>query len=154
VEEDDGYLACDAEPFIMDSSEEPMVVCPVEDRDEMDNFPPRDASEESTEVFIEDRPERVLTDGREGAPVSTAVADPRTVLKGRLELYMLMLVFGNVGVVTVADDLSDTDPVASEWSGEVLEVYAEARLLIDAGSVPDLHDDTRLADPWTGYWPC
>ncbi len=33
-------------------------------------------------------------------------------------------------------------------------MYAEARLLMDAGSVAGLHglpEDTRLADPWTGY---
>lgn len=33
-------------------------------------------------------------------------------------------------------------------------MYAEARLLIDAGSVAGLDglpEETRLADPWTGY---
>lgn len=33
-------------------------------------------------------------------------------------------------------------------------MYVEARFFIDAGSVAGLHglpEDTRLADPWTGY---
>lgn len=30
-------------------------------------------------------------------------------------------------------------------------MYAEAKLLMEAGSVAGLHG---LAEPWTGYWPC
>lgn len=89
MEEADGYLAGETDPFIMDSSEEAMVVCPVEERDERDVLPPLDDSVESTEVFKEDRLEMLLTEERLGVPVSVATVDPRAVLKGRLELYML-----------------------------------------------------------------
>lgn len=153
-EEEEGYLTGETDPFIMDSSEDAMVVCPVEERDRED-FPPLEASVESPEVFIEDMLEVVLTDEREGAPASpTNVVDPRADFKGRLELYMLTVVFGDVGVVMVTEDLSGTAPAATEWSGEVREVYTEARFLIDAGSVAGLDgppEDTKLAEPWTGY---
>lgn len=84
--EEDGYLTGETDPFIMDNSEEGTVVCPVEERDERDVLPPLDESVESTEVFKDDKLEMLLT---EGAPVSVATVDPRAVLKGRLELYML-----------------------------------------------------------------
>lgn len=89
MEEADGYFTGETDPFIMDSSEDAMVVCPVEERDERDDLPPRDESVESTEVFKEDRLEMLLTEERLGGPVSVAIVDPRAVLKGRLELYML-----------------------------------------------------------------
>lgn len=114
MEEEDWYLTGETDPFIIDSSEEAMVVCPVEERDERDDLPPRDARVESMDVFIEDRLEMVLTDERGGTPVSVTAVDPKAVLKGRVELYMLTVVFGDVGVVIVADDLSGTEPVASE----------------------------------------
>lgn len=89
MEEVDGYLAGGTDPFIMDSSEEAMVVCPVEERDEREDLPPLDESVESTEVFKDDRLEMLLTVERLGTPVSVAAVDPSAVLKGRLELYML-----------------------------------------------------------------
>lgn len=89
MEEVDGYFIGETDPFIMDNSEEAMVVCPVEERDERDVLPPLDESVESTEVFKEDRLEMLLTEERLGAPISVAIVDPRVVLKGRLELYML-----------------------------------------------------------------
>lgn len=70
----------ETDPFIMDSSEEAMVVCPVEDRDERDVLPPRDESVESTEVFKEDRLEMLLPEGTLGATASGATVDPRAVL--------------------------------------------------------------------------
>lgn len=63
-----------------------MVVCPVEERDERDDLPPREESVESAEVFKEDRLEMLLTEGRLGAPASVTT---RAVLNGRLALYML-----------------------------------------------------------------
>lgn len=89
MEEADGYLTGETDPFIMDSSEEGTVVCPVEDKDEWDDLPPLVESVESTEVFKEDRLDMLLTGERWGAPESVAIVDPRVVLKGRLELYML-----------------------------------------------------------------
>lgn len=80
------YLTGETDPFIMDNSEEGMVVCPVDERDERDVLPPLDERVESTEVFKEDRLEMLLTGEMLGAPASVA---PRAVLKGRLELYML-----------------------------------------------------------------
>lgn len=87
MEEEDGYLTGETDPFI--NSEEAMVVCPVEERDERDALPPLDESVESTEVFKEDRLEMLLTGERLGTPASAATVEPRAVLKGRLELYML-----------------------------------------------------------------
>lgn len=87
MEEADGYFTGETDPFIMDNSEEAMVVCPVEEREERDVLPPLDESVESTEVFREDRLEMLLTEETLG--VSVAIVDPRAVLKGRLELYML-----------------------------------------------------------------
>lgn len=75
VEEEDGYLTGETDPFIMDSSEEAMVVWPVEERDERDDLPPHEASVESADVFREDRLEMFLTEGGAGGTV-TAV-DPR-----------------------------------------------------------------------------
>lgn len=89
MEEEDGYLTGETDPFIMDSSEDAMVVCPVEERDERVDLPPLDESVESTGVFKEDRLEMLLTGERLGAPASVATVDPMAVLKGRLELYML-----------------------------------------------------------------
>lgn len=89
MEEEDGYLTGETDPFIMDNSEEAMVVFPVEERDGREDLPPRDESVESTEVFKEDRLEMLLTGERLGAPASVTTVDPRAVLKGRLELYML-----------------------------------------------------------------
>lgn len=89
MEEEDGYLTGETDPFIMDNSEEAMVVFPVEERDEREDLPPLDESVESTVVFKEDRLEMLLTGEMLGAPASVAIVDPRAVLKGRLELYML-----------------------------------------------------------------
>lgn len=89
MEEEDGYLTGETDPFIMDNSEEAIVVCPVEERDERDDLPPRDESVESMEVFKEERPETLLTEERLGAPESVPSVDPSAVLKGRLALYML-----------------------------------------------------------------
>lgn len=114
MEEDDGYLTGDNDPFIMDNSEEAMVVCPVEERDERDVLPPLDESGESTEVFKEDRLEMLLTEERAGAPTSVAAVVPRAVLKGRFELYMLYGVFGDAGAVIEDDDLSGTEPLGIE----------------------------------------
>lgn len=110
MEEEDGYLTGETEPFIMDNSEEAMVVCPAEERDERDDLPPLDDSVESIEVFKEDRLELVLTEERVDAPASV---DARTVLKGRLELYMFKVVFGDAGKIGTAG-LSGPEPVASE----------------------------------------
>lgn len=89
VEEDDGYLTGEADPFM--SSEEAMVVCPVEERDEREDLPPLNESVESTEVFKDDRLEILLTEERLVATASIATVDART--KGMLELYMLYGIF-------------------------------------------------------------
>lgn len=109
MEEEEGYLTGDTGPFIMDSSEEAIVVCPVEEREEREDLPPRDDNVESTEVFIEEMLEMFLTGGMVGAPVS--VVDPRADLKGRL--YMLKDVFGDTGVELGAVGRSGT-PLGSE----------------------------------------
>lgn len=83
MEEEDGYLIGETDPFIVDNSEEAMVVCPVEESDEREVLPPLDESVESTEVFNEDRPDMLLTEE------SVTIVDPRAVLKGKLELYKL-----------------------------------------------------------------
>lgn len=83
MEEEDAYLIGETDPFIVDNSEEAMVVCPVEESDEREVLPPLDASVESTEVFNEDRPDMLLTEA------SVTIVDPRAVLKGKLELYKL-----------------------------------------------------------------
>lgn len=75
------------------SSEEAMVVCPVEERDEREDLPPLNESVESTEVFKDDRLEMLLTEERLVVTASAATADPRT--KGMLELYMLYGIFGD-----------------------------------------------------------
>lgn len=106
MDEEDGYFTGETDPFIMDNSEEAMVVWPVEERDEMDVLPPRDESVESTEVFKEDRLEMLLTEDRVCAPASVTTVDPRAVLKGRLELYMLYDVIGDAVEGTGAGDLS------------------------------------------------
>lgn len=69
MEEEDGYLTGEPDPFI--SSAEAITVCPFEDRDESEDIPP------------------LLTGERLDAPISVATVDPRAALKGRLELYML-----------------------------------------------------------------
>ena len=94
MEEDDGYLTGDTDPFIMENSEDAMVVWPAEERDETDVLPPRDESVDSTGVFKEDILEMLLTEERVAAASVTTV-DPRAVLKGILELYMLYIVFGD-----------------------------------------------------------
>lgn len=111
MEEEDGYLTGETDPFIITSSEEPIVVCPVEERDERDDLPPREESVESTEVFKEDRAEMLFTEERLAAPESV----PSAVLKGKLALYMLYGVFGETGAVPVGvDDLSGTEPFGIE----------------------------------------
>lgn len=89
VEEEDGYLTGESDPFIMDSSEEAMVVCPVEERDERVDLPTLEDRVDSTEVFREDKLEMLLTGESLGTPESDETVDPRAVLKGRFELYML-----------------------------------------------------------------
>lgn len=84
VEEDEGYLTGEPDPFI--SSEDAMVVCPVEERDGGEDFPPLEESVESTEVFREDKLETLLTDESAGAGESAA---PRVVLRVRLGEYVL-----------------------------------------------------------------
>lgn len=79
VEEDDGYLTGDPDPFIR--SEDAMVVCPVEEREEGEDFAPLEESVESAEVFREDKLETLLTD--ESMAESAA---PRAVLKPRLDM--------------------------------------------------------------------
>lgn len=91
-------------------------------------------------VLIPDRPEMVLTDERDEDPV-----EPRTVLKGKLVLYMFTVDLGDVGVVIVIADLSGTDPVAVMVG--VFDMNEEASPLIDTGSVPGRPaEDIRLAD--------
>lgn len=91
VEEDDGYLTGETDPFM--SSEEAMVVCPVEERDEREDLPPLNESVESTEVFKDDRLEILLTEERLVATASIATVD--AITKGMLELYMLYGIFGD-----------------------------------------------------------
>lgn len=84
VEEDEGYLTGEPDPFI--SSEDAAVVCPVEEKDGGEDFPPLEESIESTEVFKEDKLETFLRDGGTETPESAA---PRAVFKVRLDVYML-----------------------------------------------------------------
>lgn len=84
VEEDDGGLTAEPEPFI--SSEDVMVVCPAEEREEGEDFPLLEESAGSPELLKEDKLETLLTDESMGAPGSAA---PRAVLKVRLEVYRL-----------------------------------------------------------------
>lgn len=98
MEDDDGYFTGETDPFIMENSEEGMVVCPVEEKEEMDVLPPRDESVESTEVFKEDKLEMLFIEGRVAAAAeSVPTVDPIAGLKGKLELYMLYVVFGDAG---------------------------------------------------------
>lgn len=100
------------------------------------------------EVLIPDRPEILFTDERDEDPV-----EPRTVLKGKLELYMFTVDLGDVGVVIVIADLSGTDPVPDREAD--LDVNDDASPLIETGSVPGRPaEDMRLADTWMGYWAC
>lgn len=64
MEEEDGYFTGETDPFLMDNSEEAMVVCPVEESDEIDDLPPLDDSVESTEVFKDDMLDVLLTEER------------------------------------------------------------------------------------------
>lgn len=89
MEEVEGYLTGDSDPFIMESSEDAMVVCPVEEREESVDLPTLEERVESTEVFKEDKLEMLLTGESLGTAESDETADPRAVLKGRFELYML-----------------------------------------------------------------
>lgn len=98
----------------MENSVEGMVVWPVEEREEMDVLPPRDGSVDSAQVFKEDRLEMLLIEGRVAVAESVPAVDPREVLKGRLELYMLYVVFGDAAEGVGAEDLSDKEPLASE----------------------------------------
>lgn len=84
VEEEEEYLTGEPDPFI--SSEDAAVVCPVEEMDEGEDFPPLEESIESTEVFKEDMLETFLRDGGMETPESVA---PRADLKVRLDVYML-----------------------------------------------------------------
>lgn len=113
VEDEDGYLTGESDPFIMDTSEGATVVCPAEERYERVDLPPRDDSVESTDVFKEDRLEMVFTDEVLGAPESVATTDARGVLKGRLEVYMFKFVLGDAGV-TGTVELSGLVTAASE----------------------------------------
>lgn len=83
-EEEDGCLTGEPDPFI--SSEDAMVVCPAEEREEGEDFPLLEESAESPEVLTEDKLETLLTDESMGAPGSAA---PRAVFKVRLGVYML-----------------------------------------------------------------
>lgn len=113
MEEEDGYLIGEAEPFIMVNSEA-IVVWPAEEREETDVLPPRDVSVESTGVFNEDKLEMLLNEERVAAAASVTTADPGAVLKGRLELYMLYAVFDAVAAEAGGGDLSDKEPLATE----------------------------------------
>lgn len=84
VEEEDGYLTGDTDPFIMENSEEGMVVWPVDERGEIDVLPPLEVSVASTEVFRDERLELLFT--AEKVVASVAAVFTRAVLKGRLEL--------------------------------------------------------------------
>lgn len=98
-----------------------------EDRDEK-GFP---FDAESEVVLIVDRPAMVLTgEGDE---------EPKTDLKGKLELYMFTVDFGEVGVAIVMDDLSGTDPGVG--TGGVLEENEVESPVITTGSVPGLTDE-------------
>ena len=142
VEEEEEYLIGETDPFIAGTSEG----WECEDSDWI-GFP-LDVIIGSVEVRIPDRPEMLFTDERDEAPV-----EPRTVLKGKLELYMFTVDLGDVGVVIVIADLSGTDPVPGMQG--VLVVNDDASPLIDTGSVPvRLAEDIRLADTWMGYWAC
>ena len=79
VEEEEGYLTGESDPFNVGNSEEAMVVCPAEERDERVDLPPLDESVESTEVFKEDKLEMFLTEERVSAAASAAAVDPRAV---------------------------------------------------------------------------
>lgn len=79
MEEEDGYFTGETDPFIIDNSEEAMVVCPFEESDERDDLPPLDECVESTEVFKEDMLEMLLTEERLSAPASVAIVDPRVL---------------------------------------------------------------------------
>lgn len=110
MEEEDAYLTGETDPFIMDSSEEAMVVWPAEESDERGDLPVR--GERESAGFKEDRP--VLTEDRVGVPVSVTTVEPSGVLYGRLELYMLYGAFGTGEAGLGAEDLSDKDPLGAE----------------------------------------
>jgi hypothetical protein len=120
-EEDDGNFTGDWDPFRVEKSEQAIVVCPVE-REETVDRPPWDARVESTELCIKDKLEMDLAAERDVDNASVVCVEPRTDLKGRPELYMFTDVFGDVGVLCAASDLSTTEPLAEACTGEVLEV--------------------------------
>ena len=122
MEEDDGNFTGEADPFRLEKSEQAIVVCPFEREETVDLPPEWDTSVESTEFCNKDKPERVLAAERDVDPASVVCVEPRTVLKGRPELYMFTDVLGDVGVLCAAGDLSTTEPLADECTGEVLEV--------------------------------
>lgn len=122
MEEDDAYFTGDTDPFCMEKSEQAIVVCPFEEIEETEDFPPWDASVDSAGICINDKPESVFVEESNVVPASVVCVAPSTVLKGRLELYMFTDVFGDDGVLCVACDLSTTEPLANECIGEVLDV--------------------------------
>lgn len=79
VEEDDVCLT--GEPGPLSSSADVMVVCPPEEWEEAEDFPPLEESAGSTEALKEDKLETPLTDESMVAPGSAA---PRAVLNVRL----------------------------------------------------------------------
>lgn len=94
MEEEEGYLTGDSEPFI--SSVEAVVVCPVMESEDSDDLPPRDDRVGSTGVFKGEMFEIFLTDDLVlGAPVSD--------LYGRLYMFN----FGDVGVEVEAPLVSE-----------------------------------------------
>lgn len=111
MEEEDAYLTGETDPFTMDSSEEAMVVWPAEERDERGDLPVR-GERESAEGFKEDRP--AFTEDRVGVPASVTMVEPRGVLYGRLELYMLYGDFGTAEAGLGAEDLSGKEPLGAE----------------------------------------
>lgn len=113
MEEDDGYLTGETDPFIIEKSEGGMVVCPDEDRDDIDVFPPRNETVDSTAVFREDRLEMLLTGERETPSASDKTVDPVEVLKGRLESYKLCDIFGDAAGEGPGN-LCDEKPLAAE----------------------------------------
>jgi len=117
VEEDDAYFTGDTDPFCVEKSEQAMVVCPFEEMEETEDFPPWDASVGSAGL-CNDKPEKVFVEASNVVPASVVCVAPSTVLKGRLELYMFTDVFGDDGVLCVAT----TEPLANECIGEVLDV--------------------------------
>lgn len=68
VEEEEGYLTGDKEPFI--NSEDVIVVCPTVETEESGDLPIRDDNAGSTEVFRGEILDMLLTADLTGEPVS------------------------------------------------------------------------------------